>query len=620
MHVLAWMLCALGDDDLPKHAVGPFDVTLELELGWRAVAVGGSRAEFDEDFDIASGAFLRELEATGERAREQGSLGRFAASISGLGDPSQRASLELGFDALRARSRYTRTDFVGTTENDVHAVETVREQASLELLPERGDSRGTSTSVGLTWTHRDSFSSLSRSVDFGFVAPVPTHRDDRELGLTARTRIELDAGSVELTGRARHSEATDSRDFALPSPSAPSVTQTEDFDAALETDALGGGVHARRRFGKLELDAAFDYDEVDGGGDEHSIESGVLIDPSSPFRRDTNGRLDLRGRRSEAALGARWRVNAASTWFARAVDHREASRDVLDRHVVLDESGSVSTLDLTDVGRVSLATELFELGVERTLGAHATLCVTGRTGRTRAAHFETVQGSTSRDFAETLPRWGGEVELDLEPATRTTLAFELGTGVEPTHNTYEGTSFAYGEDRASWGSVRWRWQSPRHVVWQVTGTSRVGTSEAFDSRSHVDAVSVSCSGSPSRNLHTNVSAGWRHVDLSANTVVLFGFQQFRAVVDYASDQWDLSGGLTWEATPRWRPTFAWSTSIATSDGGCAFSTLGVELPYELARHTTLALELDLRALEADVGQGLADYRASVVALTLRTAL
>jgi hypothetical protein len=422
MSLVLWLVCASGSGDpAPLHEWGDFDASAEFELGWRAVSLGGNRSEFDEAFGFASGAFLRSATLELARARGTGAIDGFDLELAGLGEPRRSARLDVDGAEFEARGRYTRTEFSGGTDTDVHAIETRRERASVEFAPGHGRSHDVATSLQLTWTERESFSNLSRSVDFGSVSPVPTARRDRELGVETRTTADVAGWALELSARARRAESRDQRAFALPSPSAPAVTQTEDFDGALDCDALGGGVRISRSIGACDLTGAVDYDEFAGDGAMTSYESGVLIDPTDPFRRRTDGELDVGGRRFAAELDARWHASEGTTLFVRGLEERETNRDTLDRHVVLNENGSVSVLDLTDVGRVHFETEIVEFGTESDLSNAATFWLTGRTGRTHAEHYETVQGTVSRDFDGDLQRWGGEAQLELEPLRRAKL-------------------------------------------------------------------------------------------------------------------------------------------------------------------------------------------------------
>jgi hypothetical protein len=102
-------------------------------------------------------------------------------------------------------------------------------------------------------------------------------------------------------------------------------------------------------------------------------------------------------------------------------------------------------------------------------------------------------------------------------------------------------------------------------------------------------------------------------------VILVGFQQYRAIADYSSDQWSFAGQLAWDATPRLQPRVDATTTFASSDGGFSASTLEFALPWQISPRATLGLELALYDVEADADLDLGDHRAAVAAITFRAA-
>ncbi|HVS10769.1 MAG TPA: hypothetical protein VMS76_12930 [Planctomycetota bacterium] len=609
----------------PVRRVGPFDVVGEVTAGWRTVGVNGNRAQFEEDQEIATGPLLRDLHLGAERAEGAGFLERMLLDARGLGDPFSSARAELEGSGLKASGRWTRSEFVANADSELHPFDFTREAATLRLEPQARGPAHLHGGLELSWHRRDGFVLGTRSVDFGFVSGVATRREDRSLGARGDLGLELAGWDLHLDAGIEGREGEERRKFRQPSPSSPSSVQTEDFRADLDGHVAGGSARASRSLleGRLRLDLGVSAARGRHDGDLDSFETGILFDPSSPFTRLTQGDADLDSRALVLEAGARYELDEETELFGRISRTREDEHADLSRHIVLDESGSISVLDIDDRTRHEGRLDLFEVGLARSLSAWADLSVTVQAGREEVSVLETSQGSLLRRFDGDLEPVGAQAALELAPARDWQVTVSGGHDVWDTENTSPGTQFDFERERQSFGSLRVRWRASSALSLFATGRVQHRESDAFASESLWSLVSLGASGVPAEGWTAQGSLALRDFDAESETTMVFlhpGPVQVPTTVTFRGTQAVLSGSSSWAATARFEPRLGFSAAAGRGDGAFRFGALLLDLPYRIAPATWVGSELQLTDFDGRDTFNDSDYRAAVALLYLRTSL
>jgi len=605
-----------------RRTLGAFAISGEIVFGWRAVEVGGSKAQFDEDVNLDTGPVLRELRLEGERASGAGALESWLVSALGIGDPRTSYRAELESSALAASGRYDRSRFEANAEDGLHGFDFEREAGALRFEPAYADSSGVRGGVELTWLHRDALGLGTRGVDFGFVSNVATRKDEESFGLGGDLSFRAVGWNVALDASGRRLGQSDRRDFSEPSPSDPGSTQTEDFDADLDGHALATGVRATRRFGHTEVDLGAELALARLDGDLHSFETGILLDPALPFERDTTGESDMDGTALEVDAGFRHEASEELAWLGRVSRSRHEDDDVLFREIVLDEfSGPPTVTQFRDRGEHETTLELLEGGAELALSPSADLTLLASAGREDVHVFETMNAFPVFAFDGTFNRWGGEATLELEPSRQLRWTLSAGHEVAPESNTLVGTSFDFLLDRGTFGSVRAQWKPVRAVT--LTGLVRHqhSESEAFGAEGDVTRLVFGASVASASGWIADGSLALRRFDLAADTtvVILSGPPtQVPATARFEGTQASLSGSLARAVTSAFHPRLAWSAALGSGDGDYRYAFALADFPYRIGRASGVGVEVQLTRFDAHDGSGPSDFDAAVGLVYLRT--
>lgn len=602
------------------HRLGDFLVQGEALFGWRGVGVSGDRAQFDEDLGIDSGPLIRDLKLEGRRTAGEGWLAGWSLDASGLGDPASLVTAEIEGTDAQVLGRYQRTSFTGTSDSDIHSFDVQRERALLRVESAGADPDGVRGGIEAFWEHSDSFSAMTRSVDFGFVSPVPTEVDSRALGLRGDLGLLAGGWDLALDAGAAWMDSSDRRSFAQPSPSDPTTIQTEDFQGDVQELAWDGGLRATRALSsRLELDLGVQGEQGDGDGELSIFESGVLFGPGLNFTRDTQGDADFSSGELSLDAGLRYEMNEDLECFTRAWVVDEEADAHLDKHIVLDESGVISVLDVSDVSRYESRLLLLEAGVETALSPTSDLTVAGRAGRESIDLLETVQGVVSRQFDGDLDRYGADATLSFVPTPTLTWSVSGGYGVDPAHNSFEGTGFAYDDDIGARAQARVRWRPQDGPIWTATLSHREYDSRALQSESVVDALGLSAAGKLAKSWNGQAGLSLQQVSLQAETTQLIGIVQVPLTVQHDVLQVLANLGVGWQASASLEPACSLSVSLSTGDIEYATTAARLDLPLRVSSDTYLGLELETWIVDAQSGIDLSDYEAIAATFYIRTA-
>jgi hypothetical protein len=609
-----------ADEAPPMLRLGEYSLTGGATFGWRTVGVHGSREQFQEDLGLETGAVIRDFSLLGIRGDGTGWPRSWSFDARGVGDPATSVSAKVDSDALRILGSYQRTHFEGGSESDIHDFDIERERASLRF--EHPARAGDSLRGGLQvfWEHADSFSLLTRSVEFSYVSPVPTRIDQRTLGVTGDVGFAVAGWDILMDGGSSWDRSTDRRNFALPSPSDPDTIQTEDFAADLDGVGVEGGVRASRPLtDRLDLDFGARGGTSEHDGDLSISESGVLFEPGHDFTQDTQGDADLHTNAYSFDAGLEYELSQDLDCFTRAWSITENQRANLDQHIELVELGVPSEIDLADRSHNDSTLNLLEGGVKAELSRSADLTVTGRAGREQVDLLETVEGVVSRQFEGDLDRYGADAAFNLRPAADLSWSVSGGWGVEPTHNSFSGTGLAYDDDVAFHAETSLLSRTSAGS-WTAKLSHRDYESRALDTSSSIDALGLSIARSPSKDWTAQGSVTFRLLDLEAETTKLLNFVQVPVTVRHDVFQVLTSGMVSKKVNARFEPSF--SLSLALSSGDAEFDTWfsRIDLPYRITEKSELGLDLQGWIVNAESSLDLEDYDAIAATVYMRTSL
>jgi hypothetical protein len=616
----SWAAVSQPDEEPPALRLGDYSLSGGATFGWRTVGVNGSREQFEEDLGLETGAVIRDFSLQGIRADGSGWPRSWSFDALGVGDPATSVSGRIDGDGLRILGSYQRTHFEGGSESDIHDFDIARQRAALrfEHAPRAGDSLHGGLQV--FWEDTDSLSMLTRSVDFGYVSPVPARIDERTLGVAGDLGFEAAGWDVLLDGGTSWQDSRDRRDFALPSPSDPDTTQTEDFAGDVQGLGWEGGVRASRPLtSRLAVDVGARGETSEHDGDLSIVQSGVLFGPGDDFTRDTQGDADFDASEYAFDAGLEYELSDDLGCFTRFWNVHEDRHTTLDQHVVLVEMGVTSESDFSDRSRHESTLYLLEGGFDAELSPIADLTVTARAGREQVDLLETVEEVVTRQFDGELDRYGADAALALRPARDLTWSIGAGWGVDPTHNSFEGTGLAYDDDVAFHAETSLLSRTSAGS-WTAKLSHREYESQALDTSSAIDALGLSMSRSASQAWTAQASLTFRLLDLEAQTTKMLNFVQVPFTVRHDVFQVLTSGSVVWHATSRFDP--ALSLSLAFSSGDSEFQTLAsrLDLPYRVTEKSELGLDLQGWIVEAESSIDLADYDAVAAMVYMRTSL
>jgi len=605
----------------PAQRLGDHLVRGQATFGWRFVGVSGRRAQFDEDLGLQTGALIRDIDLEGEREADGSGPRSWGLDSHGLGDPASTASARLEGDEVSVLARYRRTHFTGTSESDVHDFDNLREDASLRV--EHPARTGDELHGGLefAWSHTDSFSMLSRSVDFGYVSPVPTRIEERTLGLRGDLGFELGGWTLAVDGGSEWSRGADRRDFALPSPSDPTTRQTEDFAADLEGTGLEDGLRASHALtDRLELELGARAATSHHDGNPSIQESGVLFAPGDDFTRDTQGKGDFHSSEYAFDLALRYEASDVLDLYTRAWSVDGGEHAHLDRHILQVEMGEPSEIDLADRSYFDRQLHLIEAGGELALGETAELSACARAGREHIDLLETVDGVVSRQFDGDLDRYGADATLSARPSGELTWSLGGGWGVDPAHSSFEGTGFAYDDDVGGHAEASVRWRPARGPAWTARLSHRQLESRALETASTVDSAGLDVSGAPAEAWTARGGLALRRLALEADTTELMGFEQVPVMLHHDVLQVLASGALAWTCSESFQPSLALSAAVSSGDVDFVTSSARLDLPLKVTARTDLGLDLESWRVDAPSSVDLASYEALAAFVHLRTSI
>jgi hypothetical protein len=600
--------------------LGDYSLTGSATFGWRTVGVHGSREQFEEDLGLETSAVIRDFSLQGIRDGAGAWPSTWGFDARGIGDPATTVSGKLEGDGARVLGSYQRTHFEGSSESDIHDFDIARERATLRVEHPAQAGESLRGGVQVFWEHTDSLSMLTRSVDFGYVSPLPARLDSRTLGVGGDLGFDTAGWAISLDGGTSWDQVRDRRSFALPSPSDPDTIQTEDFAGDLDGMNLEGGLRAERPLtSDLSLDMGARGGTGEHDGDLSMLETGVLFEPGANFTRDTEGDSDLNSSGYSFDAGLEYEVSDDLQCFTRAWNVREKEHATLDQHVVLVELGGQSEIDLADRSHFDSTLFMLEGGVETKLSSKADLTVTGRTGREHVELLETVEEVVSRQFDGYLDRYGADAVFALRPATGVTWSLSGGWGVDPAHNSFSGTGLAYDDDIAFHAETSLISRTAAGS-WSAKLSHREYESLALDTNSAIDALAISASRSPGEDWMVQGALTLRLLDLEAETTELLNFLQVPVTVRHDVFQVLTSGTVSKRVNDRFEPSL--SLSLALSSGDAEFDTLctRIDLPYRVTDKSELGLDLQGWIVDAEESLDLEDYDAIAAVIYVRTSL
>jgi hypothetical protein len=605
----------------PPPRLGEYLLNGSATFGWRTVGVHGSREQFEEDLGLETGAVIRDFSLEGIRGDGSGWPRSWSFDALGVGDPATSISGKVEGSGARILGNYQRTHFEGGTESDIHDFDIERERASLRV--EHPARAGESLHGGLQvfWEHSDSLSMLSQTVDLSFVSPVPARVDAQTLGVGGDLGWTAAGWDLALDAGTSWDQSRDRRSFALPSPLDPTTTQTEDFAGDLDGQGWTGGLRASRPLSsRLALDLGARGGTSEHDGDLSMFQSGVLLGPGDDFTRDTQADADLHSSGYSIDAGLEYELSDSVDCFTRAWSVTENEQADLDQHIVLVETGVQSVIDLADRSHFDSTLNMLEAGVEAELSPSADLTVTARAGREQVDLLETVEEVVSREFDGYLDRYGADAALTLRPATDVTWSVSGGWGVDPAHNSFSGTGFAYDDDVAFHAETSLLSRTSAGSSWTAKLSHREYESRALDTTSAIDALGVSLARSLAKDWTAQGSLTLRHLDLEAETTELLNFVQVPVTITHDVLQVLASGMLGWTVNARFAPSV--SLSLALSSGDADFDTLAarIDLPYRVTDKSELGLDLQGWIVDAENSLDLEDYDALAALVYVRTSL
>jgi hypothetical protein len=614
---------AAGQGTPESHPrLGPFELSGEAVLALRLLDVSGNQAQFDEDRNLESGVFLRDLSLDGRRVA--GDPGSFSLRAFGIGTRDAGVRAETSYDGVDVLACYGRTRYSGTTSTDVHSFDFEREQAALSVThaAEAGTLRR--AGVEFSWGRRDGFVLGSRSVDFGFVPGVPVDLDERRLGgegqaslvLGEDFELDLQAGMEDLSTQ-------DRRSFQAPHPGFPQSQVSEDFAADTDGFAHHGSARLRRplRSGRLEADIGVVWNVVESEGTLDAREIGIFNDPDLPFASDTAGDADFDGRGLGVDAGLTWSFSDGTEVDARFTHERERDDGTLVQTVTLDElmgdPPSVSTF-VDDLEHESTL-DLLEAGLRAPLGERVDLDLALEIG-TEAIRVQDVSDQVVvRHFDDRVDVWGAESSLSAELGA-STVELGGGFGIRPTETSRIGVEFTFDDTHTSFGTLAWRWRQSDSTTLVTRARHEQRRSEAFDSQGKFDSFSCTLGTRLGRDVGLDGSFGYRTFDLEADTTFLVlapSPTEVPGTASFEGIQRLASLGVTWEASEDLHPRLIASASIGSGDGSFDHGAIDLDVPWRLSPSLEIGTSLGWFRFDGDGSLDARDYDATIVTLYAR---
>ena len=600
-----------------------FDLSGEVTIGWRFLDVEGSHGQFDEDLGLHAGPIVRELLLEGKRNAGSGAIESFVVDARGIGDPqtSYRASLT-GADS-KVSASYDRSTYSGNTQSDFHPFDFTREGAKLRFETVKKNDHDVHAGIELDAGRGDGLSVGSRSVDFGFVSGFPVRRKDESAGIGGDLGFEALGLDIALDAGIEHLKTNDERHFAEPSPSDPTVRQTEDFRATSSTTTVRGGSRFTRTFdgGKLTTDFGAQYAQTTGGANFDSFETGILFSADDPFTRSTHGDADLYARIFRADAGLRYRVDEDLAWHVRLAHDEDIDRGNVVRDSILTEPpGAPGELVEEQALRFESTLDLLEVGVETVLNAWSRLDVSIEGGRDHEIIKETFDGAPQHLFDDTLAQYGGEATLSIEASRTLEFVLAGGTRIAPTNNPLTSAFLTFEDERGQFASLRTRWKPRAGVILTAGLQHRARDIAAFGSKYQSDSLTIGASLAPTAVWSADLTYALRLADLSADTTKVFLDplpEQVPVKVGFDGVQNIVTGSIAYELGPRFRPRIGLSAIFATGDSRFHYTSLLADFPYRASPKCALGIELDVHRFDEESLDAPADYTATAVVVYAR---
>jgi hypothetical protein len=576
-----------------------------ITFGVRALAVNGSQEQFDETWNLDPGLVLRELSLDGERPTPGGPPEHLSLRAYSLGDPDSSARADWRRDDWSLDALYTRSDFHGAAQDDLHAYEMERERAGLHWQTGRAGGAEPSLRIGFDWSQAESISFGSRSVDFGFVAGFPVHRDERTLGTSAELGLPLCGFETSSRAGYEHGTQHDSDHFRELSPSDPAFVQTEDYAADAQRDAWLAGTRWRRRgvLPGLDLDFGVDWLDHDGTLDMDLDESGILFSADSPFVRTTAGSGDVHARVLDWDAGLALDLGQGRSARARfrQYEHTEDGAITLDSILVENGGPPSEQVGVTTTHHASRGT-LIELGYATPLGETTELDVGGQIGREHLNVEEDFNGGPVKRFDGDLDEAGGAAALAWDASARWRFTLRAALDVTPSKAGEPNFFLVFKDERERALELSGRFKPAPGTSY--TARAKIASREIESFGSHYGSAVLSLSGNWSSSPRWSTDAAWSlHVidyDADTNVLLLDPFPTlFPAHARFLAQENVLDFGTQWNASERFQPRLAAALSLGSGDVEYAFEHASLDLPWQFRPQLLVGLESMLAHLRAE---------------------
>jgi hypothetical protein len=613
---------ALQEEARHPH-LGSYELSGEVAIGWRTFDVDGNDAQFDEDQNLESGLFLRDLSLTGKGIEGGSAPESFSLRAFGIGTPSANLRAEMAYEGVDVVARYARTRFTGTTDSDIHAFDFERESGSLGFEHDAESGTLRRAGVELSWLRRDGVTQGTRSVDNGFVPGVPVNQNERRLGGEGRLGFLLGEFELDLRAGVEGLETRDRHSFQAPHPGFPQSEVSEEWAADTAGLTHHGGARLRRTHigGNLELDAGVAWRAVNADGTLDASETGIFNDPALPFVSETSGDSDFEGLELAADAGLTRQLSDETEVDVRFTYEHERDDGDLVQVVTLDELMGDPPTDVTTVDDLHHESRLglLEAGLRTQLGERVELDLSLEAGLEEIQVRDVSDQIVVRRFDGTVDLFGGEGKVIAEIGSANTLELAGGFGVRPTESSRVGVGFTFDDTRTSFGSLAWRWRPRASTTLGSEVKHDQRESEAFESEGEFDSFSLSGSTLLAQRLSLDGSFTYRTFDLQADTNFLIspGPTQIAGTVSFEGIQRIATAGTAWEATDALHPRLWASSSTGSGDGSFDYDALDLDVPCRLCATFEVGTGVGWIHFDGDEQLSARDYDAWIFTLYVR---
>jgi hypothetical protein len=349
-----------------------------------------------------------------------------------------------------------------------------------------------------------------------------------------------------------------------------------------------------------------------------------VFSPGDTFVRTTDSDADLVDRFFRADAGIRRQVSPDFAWRARVERIHQSEGGSLVIDTLTEEPPGSPPTELVQHQSLHFESELdlLELGLESALSPCTGLDLSVEGGLDHEVVRDVADGVVLHEFDDTLDQFGGRATLSVETSREVTVSVEGGYELAPTHNPGGQTLFGLEDERGAFAGARVRWK-PRTGVALTAGVKhRQRDIHAFGS--HYESNSFTLSGSYAASPRWNADAAYslRLYDLAADTVIeiLDGTpQQVPTRVFFRGVQNVLSGSVSFEVAPSFRPKLGASAVVVNGDADLRYATLLVDLPWKQSSDITLGVETDVHHFDSAGSEFDGDYDSMALTIYVRTA-